>query len=314
MDTTTNILNYLTGSIKQSNNTINATHPYPCGICKKNVNKKQKAIECIQCNQWIHIKCNGTSLEDYNIMLETNNILSEEEIADLTWISNKCKIIENAHIFPFGLENTHDLQNIIQSDSIASFDCLPSYKIYSKASTFNSLKNSDIDENIVANLNSRYYTAHEFKTLKRDQSFNIFHSNLDGLENKFELLHNFITSSNMDIDIINISETSQKLNESFNSNLSSESYTRPFTTGSKFSKGGVAIYAMENLNVIERDDLKEISDSFEIIWIEINMDKTKNIICGCAYRHPNTDISIFTNYISKCLRKINKENKLLLIR
>ena len=55
------------------------------GICKKNVNKNQKAIECIQCNQWIHIKCNGTSLEDYNIMLETNNILSEEEIADLTW-------------------------------------------------------------------------------------------------------------------------------------------------------------------------------------------------------------------------------------
>ena len=85
-----NILNYLTDSIKQSNNIINATHPYPCGICKKNVNKNQKAIECTQCNQWIHIKCNGTSLEDYNIMLETNNILSEEEIADLTWICNKC--------------------------------------------------------------------------------------------------------------------------------------------------------------------------------------------------------------------------------
>ena len=136
MDTTTNILNYLTDSIKQSNNTINATHPYPCGICKKNVNKNQKVIECTQCNQWIHIKCNGTSLQDYNIMLETNNILSEEEIADLTWICNKCKIIENSHIFPFGLKNTHDLQNIIQSDSIASFDCLPSYKIYSEASRF----------------------------------------------------------------------------------------------------------------------------------------------------------------------------------
>ena len=74
MDTPTNILNYLTDSIKQSNNTINATHPYPCGICKKNVNNNQKAIECTQCNQWIDIKCNGTSLEDYNIMLETNNM------------------------------------------------------------------------------------------------------------------------------------------------------------------------------------------------------------------------------------------------
>ena len=72
----------------------------------------------------------------------------------------------------------------------------------------------------------------------------------------------------------------------------------------------MGIYAKENLNVIEQDDLKEISDSLEIIWIEINMDKTKNIICGCAYRHPNTDISVFTNYISKCLRKINEENKL----
>ena len=108
----------------------------------------------------------------------------------------------------------------------------------------------------------------------------------------------------MDINIINISETSQKLNESFNSNLSIESYTCPFTTGSKFSKGGLTIYAKENLNVIERDDLKEISDSFEIIWIEINMDKTKNIICGCAYRHPNTDISIFTNYM-----EVLKKNK-----
>ena len=39
------------------------------------------------------------------------------------------------------------------------------------------------------------------------------------------------------------------------------------------------------------------------------MDKTKNIICGCVYRHPNTDISILENYISKCLRFINKEKK-----
>ena len=55
------ILNYLTESIKQSNSycNINATHPYPCGICKKN------AIECTLCKQWIHIKCNGTSPDDY---------------------------------------------------------------------------------------------------------------------------------------------------------------------------------------------------------------------------------------------------------
>ena len=68
-------------------------------------------------------------------------------------------------------------------------------------------------------LNTRYYSAHEFKTLTRHQSFNIFHSNLDGLENKYELLHNFIKSTSLDIDIINISETSHKLKDKFKSNI-----------------------------------------------------------------------------------------------
>ena len=131
-----------------------------------------------------------------------------------------------------------------------------------------------------------YYSAHKFKTLTRHQSFNIFHSNLDGLENKYELLHNFIKSTSLDIDIINISETSHKLKDKFKSNIFIEGYNSPFTTGSKFSKGGVAIYVKDNLNVTKCDDLIEISDSFEAIWVEINMDKTKNIICGCVYRHP----------------------------
>ena len=72
------ILNYLTESIKQSNSycNVNATHTYPCGICKKNVNKNQKAIECTLCKQWIHIKCNGTSPDDYNRMIEVNYFLN----------------------------------------------------------------------------------------------------------------------------------------------------------------------------------------------------------------------------------------------
>ena len=136
-----------------------------------------------------------------------------------------------------------------------SCDNLPSYKISSEAFKFNSLKQSDIDENLVDNLDTRYYSAHKFKTLTRHQSFNIFHSNLDGLENKYELLHNFIKSTSLDINIINISETSHKLKDKFKSNIFMEGYNSSFTTGSKFSKGGVAIYAKDSLNVTERDDL-----------------------------------------------------------
>ena len=41
----------------------------------------------------------------------------------------------------------------------------------------------------------------------------------------------------------------------------------------------------------------------------LSCDKSKNIVCGCVYRHPKTDIYELTSYISKCLTKISKEKK-----
>ena len=38
-------------------------------------------------------------------------------------------------------------------------------------------------------------------------------------------------------------------------------------------------------------------------------DKHKNIVCGCLYRHPNSEIGQFLHYLSKVLAKLNKENK-----
>ena len=87
-----------------------------------------------------------------------------------------------------------------------SLENLPSYEITSKACCFDSLKQSDLDENIITNIDSRYY---EFKNLNTNNNSNIFHANLNGLESKFELLHNYICSTKLDLDVINISETSQ---------------------------------------------------------------------------------------------------------
>ena len=78
------IQNYLIESLKQNDdyykNIINASHPYPCGICQKNVNNNQKAIECSLYKFWIHIKCNGTTNEEYNKMMDSNSKSSDAEI------------------------------------------------------------------------------------------------------------------------------------------------------------------------------------------------------------------------------------------
>ena len=168
----------------------------------KNVNNNQKAIECSSCKYWIHIKCNGTSNKEYNEMLTANSLISPEEIAAKTWFCNKCQISNMAQLFPFGLQNNHDLQNIMNSDSLKFLENLPSYETTSKAYIIDSLSQSDIDENIITNINSRYYSANEFKTIKNNISFNILHSNLNGLESKFVEYHHFINNIEMDIDVL----------------------------------------------------------------------------------------------------------------
>ena len=110
------------------------------GICKKNVNNNQKAIMCTNCSHWIHIKCNGTTNEEYNKMMLDNSQLNEDEIETKQWLCNKCQISNMAQLFPFGLENNDEIVYIMNSDSLKYLENLPSYEITSKAYNIDSLK------------------------------------------------------------------------------------------------------------------------------------------------------------------------------
>ena len=157
----------------------------------KNVNINPKAIECSSCKFWIHIKCNGTTNEEYKIMLE-KNLLPDEQIESKSWFCNKCQIFE---IFRFGLEDNHDLLNILNSDSIKSLDYLLSYDIASKALNIQTLNQYDVDANI-------------------------FHNNINGLETKCKNLNQFLSNISAQFDIITVTETlQQKINEEFYTNI-----------------------------------------------------------------------------------------------
>ena len=83
-----------------------------------------------------------------------------------------------------------------------------------------------------------------------------------------------------------------------------------FKTPSNSPKGGVLLYVNKQLNAFERHDLQH--DKFESIFVEIKINKGKNIICGCIYRHPRynlNNLNKFISYFEKCLNKISKENR-----
>ena len=143
-----------------------------------------------------------------------------------------------AEKFPYGLESNYDLVNIMTTDSLKVLKNLPTYEIASKAYKIDSMNQYDIDDNIVNNIDSRYYSAHEFNNMNDSESFKILHSNLNGLENKFDDYHTFVTSANSNFDVMCISETMQKENFPFNLNINIDGYVQPFTLGSKTARGG----------------------------------------------------------------------------
>ena len=180
-------------------------------------------------------------------------------------------------------------------------------ELVTEVSKFSNLQAYDLDLNMADQNDCKYYTVNEFQKLNLQKKFNIFHSNVNGLESKFENLHEFLTSASSNMDIVAITETSQKSNENFIKNVTIEAYDI-YSTGSHSARGGMAIYVNNNFNSFERNNLKIYNDEFESVWIAINKGN-KNIICGCLYRHPRNNSKDFLSYLEKCLLKLSKENK-----
>ena len=74
------------------------------------------------------------------------------------------------------------------------------------------------------------------------------------------------------------------------------------------------MYLKKTLDYTIRDDLSVVSDEYETLWFEINTgSKAKNIICCCAYRHPNTDIKSFIEYMDNTRQKLEKSDKTIFV-
>ena len=276
----------------------------PCSICNKNCLKNQKAIQCDKCDKWCHIRCDGTSDEEYSFYQTTN------DKPDIKWFCLYCTIKTNHQNFPFTLCDKSDLFKINSSDTMDFCKNLPSLEIIHETSSFYKYSLPDVDElDAPTLLTSKYHSAQDFQNLKVEKNFNIFHANVNGLEGKFDTLHNFLATAKSAMDVIAITETSEHIDQSFITNVNLDGYYPPFSTPSLSKKGGTALYVSNIYNVLERNDLKVQNPDFEGVWAEIKNDSNKNVVCGCVYRHPRQNPEEFFQYLDLTLSKISKENK-----
>ena len=86
-----------------------------------------------------------------------------------------------------------------------------------------------------------------------------------------------------------------------------------YTQTSKSAAGGVTIYVNDKLDHVSKDNLNIIDDDFEAVWIEIKSKQSKNIVCGCVYRHPNRHFTKCFEYLETTFAQLNKEKQNIFI-
>ena len=178
--------------------------------------------------------------------------------------------------------------------------------------------NNLVDEDSPLNAWCNYLeieNINEIELVKGD--LNILHLNIHSIQAKKDQLIQLINTFNKEghiIDVLLLCETfmnDKTINKSRLKNYTLAAYEYR----KKLKQGGVAIYLRKGIKFINRNDLNIFKEGeLESCFIEIiRNEKKKNIIIGELYRIPNTSEKDFLEDYDNLLKKINKENKELVI-
>ena len=137
---------------------------------------------------------------------------------NVPWYCLPCLIAQNSEIFPFGLVSKSEMSELLDVDLPSQVDNLPSFEIISKLSNMPNLNSSDLDENFIKTINSKYYKTHDLPKISNHhhtKDFSLFHVNIRSLPKHFDELHTLLHASKIPFDVIGITESKQSLNKDF---------------------------------------------------------------------------------------------------
>ena len=180
--------------------------------------------------------------------------------------------------------------------------------------------NENNEELITTSVNSNYYDIKKFNKIKHDKesSFGLLHVNIASLNLHVDDLRTVLSRMKPNIDIIGITEhkirkdkDDEVIPPSNNIDIGGYEQFKFEPTGT--THGGAGLYIKNGIDYIVRKELNLNSPSqHEAMFVEIVLKNRKNLVIGCIYRHPSSDISITDfaeKYIEPILHKINKERK-----
>ena len=298
--------------------------PYICPVCSKFFySQSQNCIQCDTCRGWVHhdnrLKCSGLTDIEY-----------EEHMKDefKPYECDHCVAVkiaeENKSIFvqlPFPVECEGNIfgkpaEKIKPDVSSLTPDQLKKFIKNCDAIQDQLDTEKDDDEKLVStSVNSKYYNINKFNKIRFDEKskFGLMHVNIASLNLHIDDLRSVLSRLKLDFDVIGITEHKIKRGCTPSNNINITGYDEFKFEPTDTTHGGAGFYIKSGLNYKVRHDLN-LNDSphVEAMFVEIFLEDRKNLVVGCVYRHPSSDISIpdFTEkYLEPILYKVNKEKK-----
>ena len=167
----------------------NINHPkFPCKICTKNVQDKDKAVHCNLCELWIHIECNNLNYLDQRYL----------QNCDESWYCKECC----SSNFPFNSLSSNKSflacctktdSNITQcknleNDHDSSLLLKPSSNLKLLVNQFNSAtpENGNDPEKIASSKYCDIDEMHNIKIPHKNKPLSLFHINACSLNKNFD--------------------------------------------------------------------------------------------------------------------------------
>ena len=108
---------------------------------------------------------------------------------------------------------------------------------------------------------------------------------------------------NLSFPLIGLSETKFLKDKDISSNVNITGYDL-ISEPSLSNAGGVAFY-IKNIYTI-RSEPTTSNPNLEALWIEILEEGQPNLICGIVYRHPNSKLDNFMDYMNTTIENIHQ--------
>ena len=234
------------------------------------------------------------------------------------WICSKCidifpfNNISDNRIFQKYAKNTWSIKMPLNCDDLL-FDPFDSWS----DSNPNILDDYDPDLNYYESSsvrqysNSDYYDIDQFNDNMKDVAgLSMFHCNIRSATHNSSSLGDYLMSLKHEFDTVCLSET--RLHENNKEINDFPNYSQVHKYRENKCGGGVSILIKSSIQFRQIDALALSTDVIECIFVELRM-KTSNIIVGCVYRPPSSNLKIFNAELSNILSGLDRRNDVYIL-